>query len=181
MATTVSRRFVFVKMKRKRPMKPKPPVRDDDELVGEAARPTRPFLGPSLVVVKPKSQWPLIAAAIGGVVAVAGIVALLATLSSRPSAPASSSSPTETSRSGGVPTYPGYGGRSSSGGGYPGGGASASPSRPSPTAQGFLASPFPKRKPTSCSVQIDGSKESLRDFNKCLEQANERDTAPAAR
>lgn len=171
MGNTVSRRFVFVKMKRKRPpSKPRPPIRDDDEFIGEAARPMRPFVPPSLVSIQRKSPWPLIAAGIGGVVAVAGLIALLASLGGRPMV--ADDTPVKNTRNyGSMPTNPAYS-RASSSAGYPGSGAGA-PSQSAATAQGFLASPFPKRKPTSCAVQIDGSKESLRDFNKCLEDAND--------
>ncbi len=174
MGNTVSRRFVFVKMKRKPPArKPPPPIRDDDELVGEAARPMRPFVPPKLIEIKRKSPWPLAAAATGGLLAVAGLIALLANLGGRPMV--ADDTPVKNTRNyGSMPTNPAYA-RSASGGGYPGSsGAGGTPNRAAATAQGFLAAPFPKRKPTSCAVQIDGSKESLRNFNKCLEEANEK-------
>lgn len=178
MGNTVSRRFVFVKMKRKRPpSKPRPPIRDDDEYVGEAVKPMRPFVPPSLVVIQRKSPWPLIAAGVGGVVAVAGLIALLANLGGRPMV---ADTPVQNTRNyGSMPTNPGYS-RASSSAGYPGSSAGA-PSQSAATAQGFLAAPFPKRKPTSCAVQIDGSKESLRDFNRCLEEANEKEAVPAGK
>lgn len=182
MATTVSRRFVFVKMKRKRPLpKPRPPVRDDDddEMVGEAAKPARPFLVVTpLAEVQRKSPWPLLAAAVGGLCAVAGAIVLLAGLA-KPAADVAA--PVQNLR-GGAPTQPGYS-RSASGGGYPGSGGSTGGAnrREISSADAFLAAPFPKRKPVSCAAQVDGGKESRRDFSKCLEQANEKEPAPGAK
>lgn len=181
MATTVSRRFVFVKMKRKRPPpKPRPPVRDDDdEMVGEAAKPARPLLvvGASAEIPH-KSPWPLIAAAVGGLCAVAGVIVLLAGLAK----PAPEAAAPPQSQRGALPTQPGYS-RSASGGGYPGSGGmtGAVVRREAASADAFLAAPFPKRKPVSCAAQVDGSNQSRRDFSKCLELANEKEAPPGVR
>jgi len=188
MVTTVSRRFVFVKVKRKQPpRKPRPPIRDDDEMVGEAARPARPLLivSPSQVAER-KSPWPLVAAAVGGFAAVAVVIALLSGLAGRPTADGGVQ--VQAARSA-APTHPGYsrsasGGYPGAGGGYSNGSGSGGDRavvRQTSAAEAFLSSPFPNRKPVSCAAQMDGSSESRRDFSKCLEQANEREPAPGAK
>lgn len=177
MPSTVSRRFVFIKLKRKR-ARPKPPplIRNDDQLVGEAARPSAPLFAarPAPAPETPRAKWIKAAAWSGGLAALAGLVAVIVSFAAQTKAPAEQVAAPRNGLS-----YPGYartGGRGSPAAGGGGTGSSAT------SADRFLASPFPKRKPTTCAVQIDGSKEAIRDFSKCLEQGtNEDDPPPAAR
>lgn len=178
MQSTVSRRFVFIKLKRKR-NRPKPPlvIRNDDQLIGEAARSSAPLFAarPAPAPETLRAKWIRVAAWCGGLAALVGVVAVIVGFAAQTKAPAEQVAAPRNALS-----YPGYarsGGRGSPAAGGGGGGASSSASG----ADRFLASPFPKRKPTTCAVQMDGSKEAIRDFSKCLEQANDGETPPTAR
>lgn len=166
MANSVSRRLVFVKMKRRRPPpKPRPPVADDGTMVGEAARiaPTPVWVPRPVSPKRREVPWRLIATSAAGVLAVAGTVILLAGMDPRPV-------DTVQSSYGSLPTHPGYS-RSGASGGYQGGGGSSGGTASS--ADRFLASNLRKPKPTSCSARIGGGEDSRREFSKCLEQASE--------
>jgi len=172
MANTVSRRLVFMKVKRK-PIasKPRPPAHDGEKMVGEVSRPMQPLLAAPVRTVKRKIPWSLIAVASGALLALTVLSTFLVRLSDRMAAtPVTQYT---------APASPGYI-RSASGGGQPGNvGSGRTSARPMSTAEGFLASPFPKRKPTSCAIQIDGGKDSLREFSACLELAGENGASSA--
>lgn len=174
MSTTVSRRVVFIKTKNKRvPPKPKTPSRDDDQVVGEAARPSAPLrVMPPMQPAPFRPNWMLIGASLGGLVMVCGIIA--AAISYFAGLPGGSTEPRTAAAPPSSAGSPAYGG-SRSHGGYPGasGGAGATNGQIS-MEQAFLNAPFRKRKPArgGCSVQAEYSKENLVDLQKCLEQGN---------
>lgn len=171
MANSVSRRLVFVKMKRRRPLpKPRAPVADNGKMVGEAARlaPAPVWVPRSVPPKRRQVPWRLIATGAAGLLAVAATVVLLVGMDQRPM-------DTVQSSYGSLPTHPGYS-RSGASGGYQGGGGSSGGTASS--ADRFLASNLRKPKPTSCSARIGGGEDSRREFSKCLEQASEATPEP---
>lgn len=174
MATTVSRRLVFVKMKARRGRnKPKSkaeaPVGRNEELIGGAARPSialraaRPAAG--LGTTGP--DWQGLALWLGGLLTVAGLVALAANLFG---SPAGREESVLAIRNGLADT--GYS-RTSVGPRANGSGSSVTAYQAS-TAEGFLASPFQQRKAgqITCTVTLGHNAEAMSEFSKCLQQAN---------
>ena len=141
MGTTVSRRLVFVKMKRKPlPPPPKYSVRDDKQVGEEVRRPSPAFVAKRAVATTECwPMWKVVGCSVGGLCLFVGIVALLVSLSDTP---VNTGEPAQTASRGGD-GYPGYARPSS--GGYAGGGTGDAGSRVS-SAQAFLNAPFPKRR-----------------------------------
>lgn len=173
MGTTVSRRVIFVKSKNKRvPPKPKPAPRDDDEVVGEAARPSAPLraMPPAQPAPGFRPSGMLVGASLGGLLAIGGIVAAaISYLSGLPN----NNTERHVTAAPSIVSAPAHGNRRSHTGGYPGAsGGGGVTSSPISVEQGFLNAPFRKRKPAraGCSVQAEYSQENMADLRKCLEQ-----------
>ena len=143
MGTTISRRLVFVKMKRKPPPPPKRkyPVRADDVLIGdEAPRPSSVFVARHAVAPAERRRIGWVAGCwVGGLSLLVGIVALLVSLSDPPVDTGEQIQSVR--REGG--DLPGY--ARPPVGGYAGGSPNNANSRIS-SAQAFLNAPFPKRR-----------------------------------
>ena len=143
MGTTISRRLVFVKMKRKPPPpKPKYSVRADNALVGgETPRSSSVFVARHAVAPAERRRigWWAAGCWVGGLSLLVGIVALLVSLSDPP---IDTGEQVQAARRGGD-GLPGYARPST--GGYAGGSPNDANSRISP-AQAFLNAPFSKRR-----------------------------------
>lgn len=192
MTTSISRRVIFVKLKRRRmQQKPKqklqlqPPSRpagaggdvmvEDEPMVGEAMKPAMPRLAhadlpaPRRGIPWKIAGWWAAAALMLGIVILAAVKSgttgrTLSVETTR--APAPTSLP-HASRSGTSRGYGGYPGASDA----PGSGGVPATAPAAPTVEGFLAAPFSKRG--TCVVQADAGKESVMDFRKCLEESRE--------
>lgn len=176
MSTSVSRRVIFVKMKRARSLpKPKPPPRADDKLIGDAARASTPLLLARAAASPERwSKWRLAAAWAGGIAAFVGIVVVFVALA-KPPRDTGERAPLVRS----AEKNPGY--SRSAGSGHSGTGGGAATTRPQAgSAEGFLSSPFRIRAvtPVTCSVKIENTKDSMREFSSCLQQAKEADATP---
>jgi hypothetical protein len=175
MATTVCRRLVFVKTKRRR-ARPKPKtavaVRPDGQLIVDAARSSAQHLARHAEKSPARRPWcwHVILLWFGGLATLAGTAAILIHLDGLQPKPEESVSVDRSAAS-----YSSYG-RSSTGhqAGPSAGPGNANRSRTS--AEAFLAAPFPKRKTgqITCSVQVVRSDAAMSDFSKCLQQAGEK-------
>lgn len=173
MGTTVSRRLVFVKMKRKRALpKPKPPapVCEDEILVGDEPRYSPLVFGTrrALPPAKDSPIWMVAGCWIGGLCLLVGAVGALISFAGKFQAPQEAAP--VSSKSWNSPGYSRSVGSSNSGMSRGTGHANQAQS----TTRGFLASPFNNRKSDriTCLAPVGGDKEAVSNLGKCLQQAN---------
>ena len=175
MATTVSRRLFFVKMKSRHARhKPKTEVRvrPDELLIGDAVRPSAHLLArqPEEPSARGLTYWKVILIWCGGLATLAATAAIfihLDGLQRQLEEPVSVARNAAIYSGSGLPSTGHQAGASA---------GSGNVNRSQTSAEAFLAAPFSKRKNGhfTCSVQVVRSDAAMTDFNKCLQQADEK-------
>lgn len=172
--TSVSRRLVLVKMKRKPALpKPKPvvPVGNAEVMVDDDLR-----YSPSAFVarrtpppVASLPAWQVAGRWAGGLCILVGFVATLIGFAAKFQVP-QEAAPIATNSW----NSPGYS-RSTSGGSSATAGGTGYANRPQSTARGFLSSPFNTRKngQITCLAPVGANNEAVTDLARCLQQAND--------